>query len=214
MTSPWWTNDEAVNPGMRSLALLLAGIFLGTLVPGYSQAPPAPVPPKNMIVNPSFETGFRVENIWNGVDAAGYLVGNRGQLPILSTSGAIDETAMPISISIADMNGDGLMDIVAMDPLGYLRIYFNSGTKTEPKFTMGELASIFLSRIDSSDPTLHFDPAFQGDVTVAAWSAGSMHLKSREQWIGWNDEQRRRRLPLVVNNARLLGLPGAGRCQI
>jgi hypothetical protein len=43
---------------------------------------------------------------------------------------------------------------------------------------------------------------------IGAWSAGAMHLKGREQWIGWNDEQRHRRLPLVVNNARLLGLPG------
>jgi len=39
---------------------------------------------------------------------------------------------------------------------------------------------------------------------LAAWSAGSGHLKARDAWIGWNDEQRRRRLPLAVNNARLL----------
>ena len=42
---------------------------------------------------------------------------------------------------------------------------------------------------------------------LAAWSAGARHLKARDAWIGWNDEQRRRRLPLVVNNARLLILP-------
>jgi hypothetical protein len=45
-------------------------------------------------------------------------------------------------------------------------------------------------------------------LALGAWSAGAMHLKGRDGWIGWNDEQRQRRLPLVVNNARLLGLPG------
>ena len=42
---------------------------------------------------------------------------------------------------------------------------------------------------------------------LAAWSAGSRHIKARDERIGWSDEQRRRRLPLVVNNARLLILP-------
>ena len=42
---------------------------------------------------------------------------------------------------------------------------------------------------------------------LAAWSAGARHLRARDAWIGWSDEQRRRRLPLVVNNARLLILP-------
>jgi hypothetical protein len=33
-------------------------------------------------------------------------------------------------------------------------------------------------------------------------------LRPREQWIGWSDEQRRRRLALVANNVRFLLLPG------
>ena len=139
---------------MRLLALLLSGILAGTVVPVYSQAPPVPAAPKNMLSNPSFETGFRRDNLWDGVDASGALAGERGALPVLTTSGSIFDTSMPVSVSIADMNADGLLDIVAMDTLGYLRIYFNSGTKTEPKFTVGELASLFLSRIDPADPTL------------------------------------------------------------
>jgi len=107
-----------------------------------------------MLGNPGFETGFRRENLWDGVDAAGGLTGERGALPVLTTSGTISEMSMPISVSISDMNGDQLLDIATMDPVGYLRIYFNSGTKTEPKFTVGELAAIFLSRVDPSDPTL------------------------------------------------------------
>lgn len=113
-----------------------------------------PAAPKNMIGNPGFETGFRRDNIWDGVDSSGYLTGERGSLPILTTSGVIADSSMPVSVSVADLNGDQLPDIAAMDVLGYLRIYFNSGTKQEPKFTVGELASLFLSRINPTDPTL------------------------------------------------------------
>jgi hypothetical protein len=44
---------------------------------------------------------------------------------------------------------------------------------------------------------------------VAAWSSAAFHLKARDQFIGWTEEQRRQRLPLVVNNARLHVLAGA-----
>jgi hypothetical protein len=44
-------------------------------------------------------------------------------------------------------------------------------------------------------------------LALATWSAASLHLKARDQFIGWTDEQRRTRLPLLVNNSRLLVLP-------
>jgi len=48
-------------------------------------------------------------------------------------------------------------------------------------------------------------------LALASWSAAALHLKARDGFIGWDQEQRRHRLPLLVNNSRLLVLPG-GAC--
>jgi hypothetical protein len=45
-------------------------------------------------------------------------------------------------------------------------------------------------------------------VALMSWSAAAYKLKLREGWIGWSDQQKQRRLPLVVNNSRFLILPG------
>ena len=42
---------------------------------------------------------------------------------------------------------------------------------------------------------------------VLVFCAASRRLRARDKSIGWSDEQRRRRLPLVVNNCRFLLLP-------
>lgn len=58
---------------------------------------------------------------------------------------------------------------------------------------------------------LRYVATYRGQwLALAAWSAAALHLKARDQFIGWSDEQRRRRLPLLVNNSRLLVLP---QCQ-
>jgi predicted transposase YbfD/YdcC len=44
-------------------------------------------------------------------------------------------------------------------------------------------------------------------LAVATWSAAALHIKPRDRFIGWSEEQRRQRLPLVVNNSRLYVLP-------
>jgi len=48
-------------------------------------------------------------------------------------------------------------------------------------------------------------------LALAAWSAPALHIKARDRFIGWTEEQRRTRLPLLVNNSRLLVLP-PGHC--
>lgn len=44
-------------------------------------------------------------------------------------------------------------------------------------------------------------------LAVLLFSAAAKHLKARDRWIGWSEEQRRRRLSLVTNNSRFLLLP-------
>ena len=44
-------------------------------------------------------------------------------------------------------------------------------------------------------------------VGVLIFCAATQYLRHRDQWIGWTQAQRRRRLALVVNNARFLLLP-------
>ena len=46
---------------------------------------------------------------------------------------------------------------------------------------------------------------------LASWCAPALHLKAREAFIDWTEEQRRTRLPLLVNNSRLLVMP-SGEC--
>jgi predicted transposase YbfD/YdcC len=44
-------------------------------------------------------------------------------------------------------------------------------------------------------------------VAMLVFSAPAKHLRARDRWIGWTEEQRRRRLSLVANNSRFLILP-------
>lgn len=46
-------------------------------------------------------------------------------------------------------------------------------------------------------------------LALLAWSAPAYHLKDRDEWIGWTEEQRRRRLGWIANNSRFLILEEA-----
>ena len=139
---------------MRHSFIALAGAVLVQCASPSVLAQTPPPAPKNLVSNGGFEASSRRENLWKGVDNAGYLAGERGQVSVLTSGGSVADTPMPVSVSLADMSGDGLLDIVTMDVLGYLRIFFNSGTKEEPKFTHGELGGIFLTRTAQKDPAI------------------------------------------------------------
>lgn len=57
---------------------------------------------------------------------------------------------------------------------------------------------------------LRYVAEYQGRwMALLGWSAAAYHLKGREGWIGWDDNQRRARLHLVANNARFCRLEAA-----
>lgn len=45
-------------------------------------------------------------------------------------------------------------------------------------------------------------------VALLAWAAAALHVKCRDEWIGWDQAVKRRRLKEVTNNTRFLILPG------
>ncbi len=56
---------------------------------------------------------------------------------------------------------------------------------------------------------LRYVATYKGQwLALATWSGAAFHLKDRDEFIGWDFEQCRRRRPLLANNSRLLVLPG------
>lgn len=45
-------------------------------------------------------------------------------------------------------------------------------------------------------------------IALLGYSSASLHLRAREEWIGWTSAQRERRLHLITQNSRFLILPG------
>lgn len=137
----------------HSVSVVVAILWVGASGLGYSQqpapagSPAAPAEPKNLLPNASFESAFRRTNPWSGINQGGFLQGLTGTVDVLTQSGSIGETPMPISVAVADMNGDGRPDIVTSDVVGYFRVYFNQGTPQEAKFDDGELIPVFLTRV-------------------------------------------------------------------
>ena len=123
-------------------------IMLGIAI----QAPPraahaADAPPVNLIYNAGFEGGTHaIDNLWDGVDSDGYLSGFRHSAQVVTDRGSLGALAMPPSVALVDLNGDGKPDLITADPTGYFRFYPNHGTAAAPKFTTAELIPIFLSR--------------------------------------------------------------------
>lgn len=66
----------------------------------------------------------------------------------------------------------------------------------------------YLASARLSGQTLRYVAELDGQwVALICFGSAALHLKGREQWIGWRPRQRARRLGLVVNNSRFLVLP-------
>jgi hypothetical protein len=83
-------------------------------------------------------------NPWGGVDAGGNLRGLTANQIAVDDNGNIVGAQFSPGIAVGDLNGDGLLDLVVADPKGFFWFFPNSGTKTEPKFTSGEVMPVWL----------------------------------------------------------------------
>jgi negative regulator of sigma E activity len=72
-----------------------------------------------------------------------------------------------------------------------------------PHFDEQMVRGHYLHNVQIVGEQLRYVAEYQGQwVALMIWSAGAYKLKLREEWIGWSDRQKKRRLPLVVNNSR------------
>ncbi len=57
-------------------------------------------------------------------------------------------------------------------------------------------------------PQLRYVVQFQGEwIALLSFSSAALHLKDRDRFIGWSEQQRKLRLKFVVQNSRYLILP-------
>jgi len=78
----------------------------------------------------------------------------------------------------------------------------------QERFDQLILAHHYLHSVSLVGERLRYVVKYKGEwLALATWSAAALHLKARDQFIGWSQEQRRKRLPLLANNTRLLILP-------
>lgn len=130
-------------PGIFLMVPLLAA---GSLSGAFAQN--ATAAPRNLIPNGGFESSSKREIPWDGINRSGLIEMNRegNTANILTASGTVASSSMPASVSVGDLNGDGLSDLLVSDPLGYMFVFFNKGTPAEAKFGAAELIPVFLTR--------------------------------------------------------------------
>lgn len=78
----------------------------------------------------------------------------------------------------------------------------------EPRFNQLLESEHYLKSARLVGRSLRYVAVWKGRwLGLATWSAPALHIKARDQFIGWTEEQRRQRLALVANNSRLCVLP-------
>jgi hypothetical protein len=96
-----------------------------------------------LLLNSNFESPEQAYNPWAGVNAQGEITVPVDKQLAVSDDGKIENNAFSAGVAAGDLNGDGLQDIVLADSRGYIWYFPNHGTKTQPKFTFGEVMPIW-----------------------------------------------------------------------
>jgi hypothetical protein len=79
------------------------------------------------------------------------------------------------------------------------------GVEERERFDALIKAEHYLHTADLVGEQIRYVAEYGGEwVGLLAWNAAAFNLKDREAWIGWTRKQKKRRLPLVVNNSRFL----------
>jgi predicted transposase YbfD/YdcC len=61
----------------------------------------------------------------------------------------------------------------------------------------------YLKNMDLVGRRLLYVAEYKGKwLALLTWSTPALHIKARDTWIGWSEEQRRRRLKFLINNSR------------
>jgi hypothetical protein len=116
------------------------------LIPLAAQAPAAApdvgVGPN--LLSGSFESGAVTYNPWVGADSEGYLHVQSGSNLAVDDSGKIGSLDCSPSVAVADLNGDGLPDLLVGDARGFIWYFPNSGKPGAPVFTHGEILPLWV----------------------------------------------------------------------
>ena len=124
------------------LALISIGMFLS---PARAHAQR-----ENLVPNGSFERTVTFRDLFDGVD-------EKNRVMVFPTEGGDevyreglypDRPLFACSPCFADVNGDGLNDLVVASPSGWLFIYYNKGKKGSPRFPEGgQFVKTWLGRV-------------------------------------------------------------------
>ncbi len=80
-----------------------------------------------------------------------------------------------------------------------------------PRFDQLLVERHYLHSAELVGEQLRYVAEYRGEwVALLTWNAAAFHLKDREAWIGWTPRQKKRRLPLAVNQSRFLLLTPPG----
>ena len=133
-------------PRVSHLTTLACSLLLSNFT-GAQTKPPAEEGPKNLLRNGDFEAAARpVDNLYDGINAAGNFKVGVISLKVLATGGGLAERKIAPSVVLQDLNHDGKTDVVASLPEGYVYAYFNIGEPKSPAFDHAEILPVFLSR--------------------------------------------------------------------